>query len=282
MTTKRTRPHFIAIGAPHTGINTIMQLLSAHPDLVKPIQSLQFFSSDAFEKKGLAWYESQFSYGESHMVTGECSPYYLSHSEVPARLVRHFPDTKLVVVLRHPLKRAIAHFEQWRQSPKEKQKAISFSTFLNSFPDAQNLGLYGQQLEAYFSYYSPLQIHVVLYEEFAENPLSVIQNLYRFLDLRADVIPLLLRQFAPLPDEPRHKSLFYRAKTGINFLYKKFLKKPPVPVTLPEYRFDTYLSVADQALLTKLYAGDARRLSRLLHRDMGVFWNVTELPPDLA
>lgn len=274
MTSKRTRPHFVAIGAPHTGINKIMQLLSDHPGVAKPIHSLHFFASEAFEKKGLAWYESQFLHGDSSLITGECSPYYLSHAEVPARLVRHFPDTKLVVVLRHPIKRAIAHFEQWQKSPKEKRRTVSFSAFLNSVPEAQNLGLYGQQLEAYFSYYSPLQIHVVFYEEFALSPLSVMQDLYRFLDLRTDFVPPLLHQFAPLPDEPRHKSLLYRVKKGVRFLYKRFLAKPPLPVTLPEYSFDTYLSPVDLELLKKLYVGDSLRLSRLLHRDVGLFWDL--------
>lgn len=276
MTSKRTQPNFIAIGAPHAGIGTVMSLLSVHPEVSSSIPSLQFFSTEAFTKKGPAWYESQFSHGDVLMITGECSPQYLSRPEAVSQMVRHFPDAKLVVMVRHPLRRAIAHYEQWKQSPKAKQQRLSFASFLSTYPEAQALGFYGQQLELYFSYYSPLQIHIMVYEEFADAPLQVMQELYQFLGVQNDFVPHALRQFAPLPDEPRHKSLWYRLKKGISTLYKRYAEQPPLPVTPPEYQLDSYLRREEQAVLKKLYARDAARLSRLMHRDMGLFWELAE------
>jgi len=282
MTMKRTHPHFIAIGAPHAGLTTVMRLLVTHPNVDGTIPSLHFFSTDAFTKKGPAWYEAQFSKGEHHMITGECTPQYLSRPDIVPHIVRHFPDTKLVVMVRHPLRRAIAHFEQWRQSPKQQHRKISFTEFLNHVPEAQSLGLYGQQLEVYFSYYSPLQIHVMTYEEFAEAPLQQMQELYRFLGIHDDFIATALRQFAPPPDEPRHPSLIYRAKKAVRQFYKKIFKKAPLPITPPEYALSTYISAANQKLLTDFYAADAARLSRLMHRDMGLFWSLVDNKTDLA
>lgn len=276
MTIKRTRPHFVAIGAPHAGIGIVMSLLSTHPEVSSSIPSLQFFATDAFTKKGPAWYEAQFSHGDARMVTGECSPQYLSRSDAVSQMVRYFPDAKLIVMVRHPLHRAIAHYEQWKQSPKAKQQRLSFATFLNTHHDAQTLGLYGQQLESYFSYYSPLQIHVMVYEEFVAAPLKCMEELHQFLGIRKDFVPHALRQFAPPPDEPRHKSLLYRLKKGIKTLYKKYIEKPPLPVTPPEYQLDRYLQKEEQVILRQWYAKDAARLSRLLHRDMVVFWGLAD------
>jgi len=42
-------------------------------------------------------------------IAGEASPYYMFHPAGAERMAKAIPDTKLIVLLRNPVKRAISH-----------------------------------------------------------------------------------------------------------------------------------------------------------------------------
>ena len=55
----------------------------------------------------MAWYQEQFTPDPRQPQLGEATPSYLYDAEARARLVETLPDTKVVVILRDPIKRAI-------------------------------------------------------------------------------------------------------------------------------------------------------------------------------
>ena len=71
----------------------------------------------AFDR-GERWYRGHFprSAGAddagtaSRLFTGEATPYYLFHPSVPERAASVVPDTKLIAVLRDPVKRLLSHY----------------------------------------------------------------------------------------------------------------------------------------------------------------------------
>ncbi len=271
---KKTRPHFIAIGAPHSGLGLLMKLIAAHPGSVSMIPSLSYFNTSTFDKKDINWYESQFLHMDAGRVTGECTPLYLSSKEAPVRIARYFPDTKLIAVVRNPIDRAVAHYEQARQSPKKRYS--SCAPFLNDHPEAQTLGFYGQQLKEYFGYYSPLQIHVIVYEEMVADPLRTLRDLYVFLGLAPDFVPRVLRPLLPPEAEPKRRSLIYRLKNLVKRLMKRLFQKPAQPLFPPPCDPSECFSRPDLKALKAMYAPDAALLSTLLHRNMGVYWGLTD------
>ena len=61
-------------------------------------------------------------------LTGEASPYYISHPHIPRRVAQMVPEARLVLLLRNPVDRAISAFQHnKRRTPNEP---------LDSFADA--------------------------------------------------------------------------------------------------------------------------------------------------
>jgi len=74
---------------------------------------------DTSYHKDTAWYFAHFASQaerDNHAakvghkaVVGEASPYYLFHPGCAERMAKTIPDTKIIVLLRNPVKRAISH-----------------------------------------------------------------------------------------------------------------------------------------------------------------------------
>jgi hypothetical protein len=206
-------------------------------------------------------------------LRGECSAEYLSSPEAAERIVTAYPTTKLFAIVREPLDRAIAVYEH-AKSLGHVPARTTCAQYLVNHPTVQTEGFYGHHLNAYFAYYTSLQLHIIVYEDFVQDPLKVIQKLYAFLELKADFVPKALASYAPPPDEPKHPGKIYRFIRLIKTLIKKVHKKPFVPATPPPFSKTQYFSPTEMNAFKAAYIADAAYLTNLMHRDMSVFWGL--------
>lgn len=269
-------PAFIGIGASFSGLGFITHCLTAHPQVAETILAHNFFSSERFEKNGLAWYQNQFIESKKKLLNGDCSPAYLATSGTAERIVSSYPDIKLFVVVRNPIDRAIAHYEH-AQATRRIGRNIPCSRYLTTTPTAQSDGFYGEHLHEYFAYYSPLQLHIIVYEELVADPLAVIKALYTFLGINSNFVPKQLARFVPPQDAPKRPSYLYRFRHMVSRTIKSHFKKPLLPLFPPAYQKANYFSESELTALRQSCVVDARHLTNLIHRDMGVFW---DLVPD--
>lgn len=271
---KKNQPKFIGIGGSGTGLGIITSLLAVHPQVNGKIPALNFFNDVDYNKKGLGWYEEKMLFNTSKPLSGECSPDYLRDENVALNISKNYPDTKLFVVVRNPIDRAIAEYIQKKSANKISNK-ISCARFLVESNTAQTDGFYGRNLQSYFGYYSPLQLYVLVYEDFVAEPLKQIQSLYDFLGLDKKFIPKALTRFAPPPDEPVNPGKIKRLFMFISRTLARMLpKKAEVKIFLPNINHSKFLSKEEIELFSKSFAKDANQLSHLIHRDMAVFWNL--------
>ncbi len=272
-------PQFIGIGAAHAGLGIVTKLLSSHPQVITAIPALNFFNTDAFATRGtLAYEDTLLPPYESKRLRGECSPAYLSTSGVAERIATEYPDTKLFVIVRNPIDRAIAQYEHAKRT-RALSAQISCARYMTATPQVQTDGFYGKHLHEYFLYYTSQQLHVIVYEDLVSSPLTVMQALYAFLDINPTFIPKELATFAPPPDEPKHRGRISRLIHFVIKLVKKARTKPVVSVFPKALAQATYFTPEELAPFQRVFATDARHLTNLLHRDMGVFWNLeTESP----
>ena len=208
-------------------------------------------------------------------MVGECSASYLSAPGVADRIVAAYPTTKLFVIVRHPLERAIAVYESAKKTGRIAAN-VSCAQYLVDHETVQSDGFYGQHLHDFFTYYTSLQLHMIVYEDFVENPLKVIQDLFGFLEVDTQFIPKALAAYAPPPDEPKHRSRLSRLIHWCATRLKALTAKPTVPVTPPPYQLTQYFSPAELAAFSKALQPDCAHLTNVMHRDMGVFWNITD------
>ncbi len=273
---QRNTPDFIGIGAPQAGLSVVTRLLACHPAIVDQIPALQFFNTDAYESKGVGWYEDTLPKKAPGTLTGECCPSYMTTPGVAERIVREYPDTKIFVIVRNPIERAIVQYE-YAKAKRQVSSQISCARYLATVPRAQTDGFYGQHLREYFAYYSSLQIMVIVYDELVENPLKVMQALYAFLEVDSNFIPKTLAAYAPPPDEPINPSKLKRLIMFIKKKIKHLTEKPPQPVFPPPYVIEKYFSPEELAPFKRAFAIDAHPLSNFMHRNMGAFWNLEDV-----
>ncbi len=113
----RALPDFVVIGAQKAGTSSLYAQLAAHPSVLPAIRKeLHFFDRrPAPLARYRAWFPRRAALAAldartGRGITGEATPFYLCHPEVPTRLRAAVPDARLVAVLRDPVARAISGY----------------------------------------------------------------------------------------------------------------------------------------------------------------------------
>ena len=271
---QKNAPDFIGIGADHAGLGIITALLAAHPGIESTIPNRQFFDRPDYTEAGLVTYEAALPpRGKKPLKRGEVSAGYLTSPLAAERIAAAYPTTKLFVIVRNPLDRAIALYEHAKAVGKVAPH-VSCARYLAEHPTPQSGGFYGHHLHAYFVYYTSLQLHIIVYEDFARDPLKVMAELYAFLELDTHVIPKALAAYAPPPEEPKHRGRISRVIHFAITMLKKTTAKPVVPITPAPYIQSQFFSAPELTAFRQVYASDCVHLTNLLHRNMGIFWEL--------
>ncbi len=210
----RVLPDFVIIGAQKAGTTSLYNYLVAHPDVMGAARKeVHFF--DVSYGRGERFYRSMFPTRAAlrrlqrrtgrTAITGEASPYYLFHPVVPFRMARMLPDTRLIVLLRDPVDRAISHYKHEVRAGRE---TLSLTDALESEADRlagederlrttgaagasythQNFsyiarGRYAEQLELWLSRYPRSQLLVLRAEDLFSDPATVYRRVLDFLGI---------------------------------------------------------------------------------------------------
>jgi len=159
-----TFPSFLGIGAMRSGTSWLDVQLRTHPDIYMPERRKEVHFFDDYYDRGDDWYSKFFpsdAEADKWSAIGEISPRYLFDLNVPDRIHRMLPDSKLIAILRNPVDRA---YSQYGLSLKKAGETGTFSDFIERSPDAFGKGLYFHQLRRYFDLFPPENILVLIFE----------------------------------------------------------------------------------------------------------------------
>lgn len=205
-------PTFLVIGAARSGTTALYMYMKQHPDIfMSEHKETNFFAyeNESLDCSGpgadyinnsttsLADYQRFFEGVSGERATGEASPLYLYSEKAPRRIRHHLPDVKLIAILRNPIEQAFSHFLYAKRQMLEPLD--DFTSALKSEGERkrkcwQPLFQYSQfpkyfeQLERYYDMFHESQIRVYSYEEFVENPQSVLSDIYSFLGVDKDYV----------------------------------------------------------------------------------------------
>ncbi len=210
----RVLPHFVIVGAQKAGTTSLYNYLVAHPDVIAAARKeVHFF--DVSYQRGERFYRSMFPTRFAlrraeqrtgrRAITGEASPYYLFHPLVPTRMARMVPDTKIIVLLRDPVDRAISHYKHEVRAGRE---TLSLRDALDSEADRlqgederlrttgdagasyahQNFsyvarGRYAEQVEQWLECFPRSQILALKAEHLFADPAAAYRTVLDFLDV---------------------------------------------------------------------------------------------------
>lgn len=175
-------PDFVIIGAMKCATTSIHQALAKHPDIcMSKLKETDFFIDEKNWNKGLEWYKNQFN-GECKFF-GEASPNYTmypSFQGIPERMHSVIPNAKLIYIVRDPIDRIRSHYEhQWYAGRKSSSLEEVLKT--DERNHYINTSRYFLQIEQYLHYYRQEQIMIISFEEYKDNPSSILKQICEFI-----------------------------------------------------------------------------------------------------
>jgi len=209
---QRCLPDFLVIGGQKCGTTSLYDYLTQHPQILPAAKKgVHYF--DFYHAQGPLWYRSHFPLQRKKQaghITGEASPYYVVHPQVPERIAQLVPNVKLIVLLRDPVTRAISHYfheyrrgketlsleealagEEERIQPEFQQLLIDDAYRSSAFQtySYKKRGVYYEQLSRYAESFPKERMHVIRSEDFFRRPTPVLQAVFRFLGVNDTYVP---------------------------------------------------------------------------------------------
>jgi hypothetical protein len=292
-----TMPNFLVIGAGKCGTTALHRYLKQHPQIFMSTQKeLRFFP---FENQKLDFrgpgddkdtatmvtniedYRGHFEAGAAYLARGESSPLYLYYRQTAGRIRHHIPEAKLIAILRHPADRA---YSQFLMKKRDGLELLSFGDALAAEEQRiadrwshhwhyRQRGFYAAQLKPYFQVFRREQLRIYLYEDYVADPVGLIQDIFRFLNVDDTFVPdMSVRHNESNIPRSRALQVYLLEPRAAKNLLKQFvptrlsrsvgdrlrrlnLTKPPCPAE-------------DRRQLTGGYREDIIELQDMLQRDL--------------
>ncbi|MCI4384551.1 hypothetical protein PGIGA_G00040020 [Pangasianodon gigas] len=185
--TKRL-PQAIIVGVKKGGTRALLEFLRVHPDVRAAGAEPHFF--DRFYDNGLEWYRDLMPKTLEGQITMEKTPSYFVTREAPARIYSMSRSTKLIVVVRDPVTRAISDYTQ-TLSKKPDIPSFESLTFKNRTTglidtswSAIQIGIYAKHLDNWLQFFPMRQILFVSGERLISDPAGELGRVQDFLGLK--------------------------------------------------------------------------------------------------
>lgn len=181
-------PNFIIIGAMKCGTTSLFRHLGRHPEIgLSRQKETDFFLAESNFARGFEWYSALFPTGAR--IYGEASPNYTKCNEFPGvaeRIFRNVPDAKLIYMVRDPVERFVS---QYSHHLNAGEIDIPPERILNSRAGRHYLDCsrYYRQVSEYLRFFPREQLLIVELNDLREDPRQLLERVYSFLDVDAQV-----------------------------------------------------------------------------------------------
>ncbi len=196
-------PDVYIIGAQKSGTTTLYDWISQHPQVYgDPLaKDFPFFSQDSLYKKGPKEL-AKFSKGakpDQLVLGGDANAMFVKYGA--KRLYETIPKAKLIAILRNPVDRAYSAYcyaverllenRSFEKAIEEELAGYNYSWFDSMQKDYLKHGLYAQQLKSILQYYPKEQVSVIIFEEWKKEPVKIMRDLFKFLEIDKNFIPVM-------------------------------------------------------------------------------------------
>lgn len=183
----RQLPTALIIGVKKGGTRALLEFLRLHPDIRAAGSEVHFF--DHYYAKGFHWYRRKMPPTLEGQITMEKTPSYFVTPEAPRRVQHMNPGTKLIVVVRDPVTRAISDYTQVK-SKRVKMLRFEDLAFLNESQVVDmtwsplRIGVYARHLERWLQYFPLSQLLFVSGERLIADPVTEMTRVQDFLGIK--------------------------------------------------------------------------------------------------
>lgn len=194
-----TKANTFLLGVQKAGTTSLFDWISQHPDVFGPVhlKDFPFFSREDYYKKGSDYFAQLL--GKPNIekkITIVGATDYTKDIETLRRIYDYNSASKVILILRNPVDRAISAFKFMCQMGKEVRTNMleAFKNELQTRPADYDLcylerGRYSEQVENVFSVFGRENSLVLLFDELANDQLNCVRKVYTFLNLSLEHIP---------------------------------------------------------------------------------------------
>ncbi|TSS23698.1 Heparan sulfate glucosamine 3-O-sulfotransferase 2 [Bagarius yarrelli] len=181
-------PNALIVGVKKGGTRAVLEFIRIHPDVRALGTEPHFF--DRNYDKGMDWYRGLMPRTLDSQITMEKTPSYFVTHEAPRRIATMSQDTKLIVVVRNPVTRAISDYTQTLSKKPDipSFEELAFKNRSQGLVDtswnAIRIGMYILHLENWLQYFRISQIHFVSGERLITDPAGELGRVQDFLGLK--------------------------------------------------------------------------------------------------
>ena len=197
---KKSAPDFIIAGASKSGTSSIYYYLSHHPQVLLPHKIVIDFYCRKYQRC-INWYLAHFPSitDRADFLTGEATPNYLRFPQVAQRIKDTAPQTKIMILLRNPVDRAISwHYHKLNTGLTkvdlktaiaieiDRLASVTEAEITNTgFYEPDNImsSLYIYKIKPWIELLGREQFLILKSEDFYLNPLETMEEVFKFLDL---------------------------------------------------------------------------------------------------
>ncbi len=190
---------FFGIGVAKSGSTWLAQCLDEHPQITiakgkEPnffVRRLTVFDNATHDNflRSWKWYKTFFSHACPNSRLGDFSIHLFHNIPEAPELIRYFyPEAKLILILRDPIKRLYSNF--WFEKLYNKVSGVPDS-FEQAITNKEFLyrSKYYAQLIQWLRFFPMSSFFIITDLDLKSDPKEVIQDLFSFLDVSKDFIP---------------------------------------------------------------------------------------------
>jgi hypothetical protein len=145
-----------------------------------------------------AEYLKLFSNVRGEKAIGEASNSYLLYTQAPELIRNTYPEAKIIAMLRNPVERAYSQYIMNIRLGKTLETDFIREVREDDEREVRGwganhqylyIGRYYEQVRRYLEIFPRDQVLICWYDEYREDPQSVLQTVYRFLGVDPDFVP---------------------------------------------------------------------------------------------
>ena len=287
---KIRQPNLFIVGAPKAGTTFLFAALKDHPELHFPkIKELNHFSFDElsvnsyykdYKIKERKKYLSLYSSAENQKYIVDASVSYFAFPSVAEKLYQFNPDSKIIIALRNPIKRAFSHYQIDKRMGHAEESFMSYIAGHKNDPHylqyVQN-SLYFENISNYLKYFKRENIHILLLEKIE----AELDGLYQFLGIERIDSSVTTDTVVNANKAPRNSVARYLQKnrklvSALKFVvpkklingFKNVLYKPAPKTTIDK---------ESAIFLYNCFRNDIQSLSDLINVDLFQLWDLKNI-----
>ena len=279
------------VGAPKAGTTSLYHYLNEHPEVfMSREKETDFFSCEELEElstyykskcvPNLEAYNLQFKGAVKEKIFGEGSVSYLYYPKVPLKIKEYNPDSKIIIMLRHPVDRAYSHY---LMDYRLGLINVSFEDVMKNglgsnkvfYQQCIELGLYYNQVKRYLDVFGENNVHFIEYESFKRNTSEEVRNVFKFIDVDSEFSPKMNRvhnRFS-IPSNKYLRKLYAQVwlRKLLAFVFPNRVVEKVKRVFFKQEK--PHLPSKLRRALLEVYSKDISNLEKLLNLDLSSWRN---------